>query len=497
MSKGSKKRKPAKPREGKAIKGEAERREESRLEEVRRAVVEPGKLVERLIEEHELHKRLPASMVNAIRSVILREFGAAPEEPKIGEEFSRLAELALKVYEVMKPAESVVPQAVLDEVYSKLVDVAYRYTLSGEELARIREDVVSSYLRAVVEPGEPVGTVAAQSIGEPSTQMTLRTFHFAGVRELNVTLGLPRLIELVDAKRRPEAPIMEVHLKEEYKYDLNVALEVARKLEYTTLEAVTSSAEVDLISGSIVVRLDEDMLEDKGLTVDDVVDALSRNRALVGRVSVSEEDPRVLVVEVPKPHSHISKILKFREKLLKMRIKGVRGIKKVILQRRYDPHSGKYEYVLLTEGSNLAEVLALPQVDHRRTRTNDIHEIERVLGIEAARQALINEVMNTLREQGLEVDVRHVMLVADLMTWTGVVRQIGRHGIVGEKRSVLARAAFEITTKQLFDASAAGEFDDLKGVAENVVVGQLIPLGTRVVELKTSPQLLARGEDAR
>ncbi|MEM3132134.1 MAG: DNA-directed RNA polymerase subunit A'' [Sulfolobales archaeon] len=493
MSKSSKSR----GRKTKPAKQPPKKVEPGTLEEIRKAVAEPGEVVARLIEEYGLQQQLPSVLVNTIRSVILGKYGARPDETKIRQEFELLVNLSHRVYSNIEPIRSTVPQAIVDEVLSKLVEVAHKYSITDEELVKIREDIVQSYLRALVEPGEPVGTVAAQSIGEPSTQMTLRTFHFAGVRELNVTLGLPRLIELVDAKRRPETPIMEIYLKDEYKHDLSIALEIARKLEYTSLEAITESAEVDLITESIIVRLDRDMLEDKGLSVDDVVGALSKGKVLAGRVRVDEEDPLTLVIEVPKPYAHISKILKFRERLLKSKIKGVKGIKKVILQRRYNPSTGKHEYVLLTEGSNLAEVLGIPQVDHRRTRTNDIHEIERVLGIEAARQALINEMMNTLREQGLEVDVRHVMLVADLMTWSGVVRQIGRHGVVGEKKSVLARAAFEITTKQLFDASASGEFDSLQGVAENIIIGQLIPFGTSIVELKTSPQQLARGGDTQ
>ncbi len=490
MSKKSRKTKKEKVRE-------LEKKEEGKLEELRKAVLEPSEYVARLIEELRLHEKLPTVLVNSIRSIVLAKYGAKPDEEKIKQEFENLVGLASRIYESMKPLEDTLPRSIMDELLSKLLDAAYRYSIGDDELARIREDVRQSYLRAIVEPGEPVGTVAAQSIGEPSTQMTLRTFHFAGVRELNVTLGLPRLIELVDAKRKPETPIMEIFLTDEYKHDLNTALAIARKIEYTNLEAITASAEVDLITESIVIRIDKEMLEDKGLTVDDVVDSLSKSKALAGRVRVSDEDPMTIIVEVPKTQAHISKILKFRERLLKVKIKGVKGIKKVILQRRFNPQTGKHEYVLLTEGSNLAEILSIPQVDHRRTRTNDIHEIERVLGIEAARQALINEMMNTLREQGLEVDVRHVMLVADLMTWSGMVRQIGRHGIVGEKRSVLARAAFEVTTKQLFDASASGELDSLGGVAENIIVGQLIPFGTSLVQLKTSPRLLARGGNSQ
>jgi DNA-directed RNA polymerase subunit A" len=476
-----------------------ERRPSEEVERVRKAVLEPGELADRLVEELHLREKLPGVLIERVRSMVLSKYATGPDEEAMRHELEKLATLAGGVYSVMRSIEERVPRAVFEEALVKVLEVTVRFSLTDDEIARIRDDIESTYLKAIVEPGEPVGTVAAQSIGEPSTQMTLRTFHFAGVRELNVTLGLPRLIELVDAKRKPETPIMEIYLKDEYKYDLNATLSLARRLEYTTLENVTASADVDLATESIIIRLDKEMLEDKGLTVGDVVAALSKHKALAGRVRLEESEYElpVIVVEVPKAYAHITKILKFRERLLKVKLKGVKGVRKVILQRRLEPSTGRYEYVLLTEGSNLAEVLALPQVDHRKTKTNDIHEIERVLGIEAARYALITEIMNTLREQGLEVDVRHVMLVADLMTWTGVVRQIGRHGVVGEKRSVLARAAFEVTTKQLFDASASGEVDTLRGVAENVVIGQLIPFGTAMVELKTSPQLLAKGWESK
>ncbi|MEM3402324.1 MAG: hypothetical protein QXH08_03760 [Candidatus Hadarchaeales archaeon] len=139
--------------------------------------------------------------------------------------------------------------------------------------------------------------------------------------------------------------------------------------------------------------------------------------------------------------------------------------------------------MLYTEGSNLREILRLPEVDQTRTITNNIYEIEQELGIEAARNAIINEAIKTLEEQGLEVDVRHIMLVADMMTATGTVRQVGRHGVSGEKASVFARASFEITTKHLFDACIHGEVDKLSGIIENVIAGQPIPLGTGSVEL--------------
>jgi len=130
--------------------------------------------------------------------------------------------------------------------------------------------------------------------------------------------------------------------------------------------------------------------------------------------------------------------------------------------------------------------LDIEGIDPTRTVTNHIHEIAKTLGIEAARNVIIKEAMGVLEEQGLDVDIRHVMLVADIMTVTGEVRQIGRHGISGEKSSVLARAAFEITVPNIVEASIKGESDPLKGVTENVIVGQSIPIGTGLVDLYMS-----------
>jgi DNA-directed RNA polymerase, subunit A" (EC 2.7.7.6) len=162
---------------------------------------------------------------------------------------------------------------------------------------------------------------------------------------------------------------------------------------------------------------------------------------------------------------------------LDLRLKGIKGIKRVLVQKEGD------EYVLHTDGSNLSAVLQVKGVDPHKVYTNNISEIAEVLGIEAARSAIIKEAFQVLDQQGLDVDMRHVILIADLMTCTGKIRQIGRHGVSGEKSSVLARAAFEVTVKHLLDAASHGEEDALEGVTENVIVGQSIPLGTGVVEL--------------
>jgi len=304
--------------------------------------------------------------------------------------------------------------------------------------------------------------------------MTLRTFHFAGVREYNVTLGLPRLIEIVDARKQPSTPIMEIYLDEEHKYSEEKAREVARRIETTTIENVAKEITVDPYEGVTVV-LDPEMLSDKGVSVEDVLKALDKLR--LGKVYVDPDDPYTIRIELRPEKADYTKIEKIRLKITESRIKGIRGIKKVIIQRRGN------EYVLIAEGSNLEEVMSVPGVDRRRVYTNNIAEIARVLGIEAARAAIIREIKNVLDEQGLDVDVRHVMLLADIMTWTGKIMQVGRMGVAGEKHSVLARATFEMTVQKLVEAAAQGAEDNLVGVAENIIVGQTIPIGTGVVEV--------------
>ncbi len=394
-----------------------------------------------------------------------------------------------EVKPLLDEAREVLPKRIYDELIEKLRQTAERHGLTVEEARRIIRYVIDDYENSLVEPAEPVGTVAAQSIGEPGTQMTLRTFHYAGVREFNVTLGLPRFIELVDAKREPSTPIMYVYLDEEHRYDEEKAREVARRIEYTRIANVAREVDLELINFRIVVHLDPVMLEDKGVTVDQVKKILERLK--LGKVEQSPDDPYTLIVWLPMTGAiSLVDMNKKRDKILNAKIKGIRKIKRVIIQALTGP-DGRTEYVLVTEGSNLKDVLAVPGVDPKRTITNNIHEIEEVLGIEAARAALIREMKNVLDEQGLDVDIRHLILVADMMTHTGRVRQIGRHGVSGEKPSVLARAAFEMTVQNLLDAAAQGEVDELLGVTESVIVGGIINLGTGMVELYMNPQQVA------
>jgi len=376
----------------------------------------------------------------------------------------------------VRKLRDVLPDAVVRELEGSLIRVGKERAIAREQLDEIIESVKLAYTGAMVEPGEAVGTVAAQSIGEPGTQMTLRTFHYAGVAELNVTLGLPRLIEILDARRTPSTALMTIYLTEKLAKNRDKARAFAQEIETTTVEDVVSQTETDLINMEFVVTLDRARMRQKDLTPAKVASVIKA--ALKTEVIVEGNKLRIKP-EAPTP----SDLRRIAVKAKGIPLRGVEGINRVVVKMEGN------EYVVYTEGSNFAEILALPEVDKTRTVTNDIREIEEVLGVEAARNAIINEAVKTLEEQGLDVDIRHIMLVADMMTNDGEVRQIGRHGVSGGKASVLARASFEVTTKHLLDACIRGEADKLDGIIENVIAGQPIPLGTGSVEL-----VMRRGE---
>jgi DNA-directed RNA polymerase subunit A" len=344
--------------------------------------------------------------------------------------------------------------------------------VSEEQLDEIVVQVAADYEHSRVEPCEAVGVVAAQSIGEPGTQMTMRTFHYAGVAEINVTLGLPRLIEIVDARKIPSTPTMTIRLSPDYAHDRDLAREVAWAIESTSILHLGSIA-TDLAEMNVIIELNPGAMEQRKITATEVAERLKEETGL----SVDHKE-NVLVMAPEEPSYR--ELLQLVEKIKRLSLKGVEGIKRVVIRKEGD------EYVLYTEGSSLKKVMQFDGVDPTRIKTNNINEIGEVLGIEAARNAIINEATDTLREQGLSVDVRHIMLVADIMTVDGEVKQIGRHGVSGEKASVLARAAFEVTVNHILDAAIRGDVDDLKGVTENVIVGQPIQLGTGDVTLVAS-----------
>jgi DNA-directed RNA polymerase subunit A" len=370
----------------------------------------------------------------------------------------------------LKVNKSELSDRIKDELKKKLK--AVRTKLTRERLDDIVKRVVAKYEMAKVEPREAVGIVAAQSIGEPGTQMTMRTFHYAGVGAIYITLGLPRIIEIVDARKKLSTPTMEIKLLDEYAVERNKAEELAMEIEETHIRDI-GEIEVSAEDMSVWLSLNEKRLEERYIKREEVEEKI---RGIGMDVLVEVMEDRRLRIQRKKQSYH--ELLRLEEKVSNTLVKGIEGIRRVLVRR--EPSEG---YVLYTEGSELKKVLKIDGVDFKRTTTNNIAEIAEILGIEAARNAIIEEMMSTLEEQGLDVDARHITLIADAMTMDGEVKQIGRHGIAGEKASVLSRAAFEVTVDNLLEAAIYGEKDELRGVTENVIVGQPIKLGTGAVEL--------------
>lgn len=352
-----------------------------------------------------------------------------------------------------------------EKLMQKIDDVAKKKKFSKEKTEKLTEEVRKSYARAKFEPGETVGILAAQSISEPATQMTMRTYHFAGSAGMKITYGLPRLIEIFDAKREPETPILTIYLKRQFN-NREVATKLAEEIVEKNVNYLTRRVLINLAEGSIEIE-PNDL---KRLST--ITKAIKEN---IKDVGVKEKTKTIAVA--PKTELPVKEIQKLKEKILELHIEGIPKITNAVVRREGE------EWLINTVGSNLMEVLQIKEVDETRTVTNDIHETTAVLGIEAARNVIINEALKTLQEQGLDIDMRHIMLVGDIMTLTGGVQSIGRYGVAGTQTSILARAAFEETIKHLVRASLRNETDNFKGIFENVMVGQVIPSGTGMFEL--------------
>ncbi len=316
------------------------------------------------------------------------------------------------------------------------------------------------------------------------THNTMNTFHYAGVAEIDVTQGLPRLIELVDARKTPDTPMMTVHLEDEYAKNRERAHEVVWQMEGTKILALgdISTNVADMI---VQVDLNDETLAERWPTVDDVdIVAQEIAETIEDALGVDTRRSGMLVEFGPEEPSY-RRLLQLVEELREIVFKGLEDISRVVIRKEDNANTDGEEFVLYTEGSAFGDVLPIEGVDASRTTSNNIHEVYRNLGVEAARETIIDETMETLREQGLDdVNIRHLMLVADIMTNRGEIESIGRHGISGSKDSVLARAAFEVTVNHLLDGAVHGEEDDLDGVIENVIVGKPVAIGTGDVDLR-------------
>ena len=417
--------------------------------------------------------------------------------------------------------------------------------------AHIMGELESRWARAMVNPGEMVGVLAAQSIGEPATQMTLNTFHFAGVSSKNVTLGVPRLKEILNVAKDIKTPGMVVYLDESdgQPPTQDRAKQLRSVVEHTNLRSVTAVTEIyyDPNVRSTNIAEDEDMIEsyflipedvaenldqqsrwllritldrqkmlDKGLTVEDVAIRIKEEYPNDVGVIFSDNNADEQVIRI-RPvrmdndkddddvkHEEDVMLKRFETHLLdSLTLRGVSGIERAFLNKeiklvedengalvakKEDPRCE--EWYLDTQGTSLRDVLAVHGVDAHRTYTNDLHQIVDVFGIEAARSALLRELTQVLAFDGSYVNHRHLALLVDVMTYRGSIAAVTRHGINRADTGALMRCSFEETVEILLEAAAVGELDDCRGISENVMLGQLAPMGTGHFEVQLDPKML-------
>ena len=345
-------------------------------------------------------------------------------------------------------------------------------------------DVSKLHLNEKLDSGEAIGIVTAQSFGESSTQMVLRTFHFAGVSEMQVTSGLPRLIEIFDARKKPSSPKMEISLNKDYNNEKDAKV-FAEKIKEITISEISSEINLDFSDKKIEIKIDKAGLKQTHSSVKTICDRLND----LGYKSKEKGDSIMLnVADIT-----FKEIYQLKEKLKKTIISGIKGIKEILIIKKDS------NYIIMTLGTNLKELINLKEVNKDKIISNDLYEVAEVFGIEAGRQLIMNEIQEVLNSQGLDIDKRHLKLVSDAMCSTGTIKGVTRMGIIAQKSSILARATFETPDKQFVNATIKGQEENLVSVIENIILNQPVPIGTGLPGLlvKVIGPLISKDKDKK
>ena len=340
--------------------------------------------------------------------------------------------------------------------YSNNNLIQFEYGIGGIDVSRLHE-------KGKIEPGEAVGIVTAQSFGEPSTQMALNVFHFAGVQEMQITMGLPRLIEIFDARKTPSSPKMEIYLNKESNNESKAKI-FAEKIKEVKLKEIASEINLNFSDKRIDIKIDKESLKRTHTTIEKIVMTLNDLK-----FKAKEKDGSITL---NVSEHNFREIYKLKEKLKETVISGIKGIKQILIVKK------GADYIIMTLGTNLKNIIKLKEVNANRTISNDLYETAEVFGIEVARKLIIDEINKVIDTQGLDINIRHLLLVADAMTNTGEIKGITRMGIIAQKSSILARATFETPIKQFVNATIKGSKDNLTSVIENIILNQPVPIGT-------------------
>uniref|UniRef100_A0A671PGW1 DNA-directed RNA polymerase subunit n=1 Tax=Sinocyclocheilus anshuiensis TaxID=1608454 RepID=A0A671PGW1_9TELE len=416
------------------------------------------------------------------------------------------------------------------------------FRLSTEAFEWLLGEIETKFNQSIAHPGEMVGALAAQSLGEPATQMTLNTFHYAGVSAKNVTLGVPRLKELINISKRPKTPSLTVFLLGQAARDAERAKDILCRLEHTTLRKVTANTaiyydpnpqntvvtedqewvnvyyempdfDVTRISPWLLrIELDRKHMTDRKLTMEQIAEKINAGFGDDLNCIFNDDNAEKLVLRIRIMNSDENKFQEDEEvvdkmdddvflrciesnMLTDMTLQGIEQISKVYMHLPQTDNKKKIiiteegefkalqEWILETDGVSLMRVLSEKDVDPVRTTSNDIVEIFTVLGIEAVRKALERELYHVISFDGSYVNYRHLALLCDTMTCRGHLMAITRHGINRQDTGPLMKCSFEETVDVLMEASSHGECDPMKGVSENIMLGQLAPAGTGCFDL--------------
>jgi len=368
-----------------------------------------------------------------------------------------------------------------EKMHEEIKELCKEEKLDAAQKKKVTNLVIQEYKNAKICPGEAIGIITAESFGEPGTQMILNVFHFAGVAEVAVTQGLPRLIEIFDARKEPTTPRTEVYLKRGYGTNIDKVKLIASMIKETKLEDIASEFSFNLNMFRIEINIDRKLIKELKITETQI---LKKMQEAFKDVDVRYDDGTLKLK--PKANEGLNTLYQLKEKCKNLTIKGIKGVNQV------SPVKKDNEFIIFCTGSNLKGIFEIDEgIDKKRTVCNNPFVIADIFGIEAARNVIINETLDVLKNQGLDVDIRHIMLLADVMTNSGKIKGVTRSGITGSKESVLARASFETPIKHIVNASLIGEEDKLCSVIENVILNQAVPLGTGL------PDLVAKMKDKR
>ena len=414
------------------------------------------------------------------------------------------------------------------------------HRLSQALFDELMRDIRFRYIKSQVHAGEMVGALAAQSIGEPTTQLTLNTFHSAGTAKANATSGVPRIEELLSASPNPKRPSNTIYMLPERATAQNEAIAKMKEIQKTTMRDVTKSVRIYYdpypLSASTVIDEDRALLQayeefslgddgscgsswimrmelnDVELAARDIMDMTKIQTKLMANPALkiiecrhSDASAKNLIMRIGFDPNIVKNPIQLRfleDKVLDTVLTGVDGIGRVHIRSLknemfYDEKIGGYkqieQFVLDVEGTNLYDLLVFPGTDGSRTFSSDIHEVNDVFGIESARLSLYEEINEVFSSE--KVNYHHLAVLVDTMTFSGRIVPVSRFGMSKNETGVLAKASFEETSKIMFNAAVWAEKDSMRGVSANIMFGQKPPCGTGFVDILVDESRLPEGPD--